>query len=259
MGSIITATRKSRARVITQISALAFLNVHLLQLRSVCFPVLNCHSCPLAVFACPIGVLVNFASLRVFPFTTVGILGLVGILGGRLVCGWVCPFGLLQDGLHKIPTKKTSLSPKLAYTKYVLLIGLVFLVPFFWPRLPLTFCHLCPAGTLESAIPWAIMGVSSPWRFSFLLRVAILLALVILAIAVSRSFCRFVCPLGAILSLFNGFSLFRMRSTKHDCTDCDVCARECPVEIHPVHQINSAECVRCLDCTSTGHLALGIR
>jgi len=259
MGSIIKAIQKVRAQFLSQATSLVFLNAYFLRLRSICIPALNCHSCPAAVFACPIGVVVNFASLRIFPFVAIGILGLVGIIGGRLVCGWLCPFGLIQDGLHKIPTKKLSVPPKLGYAKYGVLIALVLLVPFFFPGSALVFCRLCPAGTLESSIPWRIMGVSSPFILGFSVRIAILVGVLALVIIVSRGFCRVLCPLGAIFALFNRFSLLRIRLTKHDCNNCGLCAKKCPVDIDPVTQMNSPECIRCLKCTSTHHLKLGAR
>ncbi len=259
MGSIIKATKATRLRTITQVAGLALFNLHFLRLRSVCVPILNCHSCPLAVFACPIGVLVNFSALRLVPLITLGVLGLAGALGGRLVCAWICPFGVLQDWAHKIRKKRANLWPRVAYLKYALLLGLVLAVPFLLPKSNYTFCNLCPAGTLESAIPWAILGVSSPWRLQFALRVGILVGTVVLAVVVSRGFCRVACPLGAILGVFNKLSLLRMRLTKEDCNSCGACARRCPVGIDPVRQINHAECIRCLECTTTGHLKLGVR
>jgi len=259
MGSIITGIKKVKGRLVSQITSLVALNLYFLQLHSICIPALNCHFCPAAVFACPIGVLVNFSSLRIFPFVAVGLLGLVGIIGGRLVCGWLCPFGLLQDSLHKIPTRKITVPHQFAYTKYAVLIGLVILVPFFFPNSHLTFCRLCPTGTLESAIPWKIMGISSGYDFRFLLRISILLGVVALAIVLNRGFCRLLCPLGAIFSIFNRFSLFRIRLTKKDCNNCGRCTKMCPAGLNPAEQMHSPECIRCLECTSTRHLKLGIK
>lgn len=258
MGSIIEKAKKlNKERLVAQLSVLVFLNIPLINLHTVCAPVLYCHSCPLASMACPIGVLVNFSTLRILPFVTIGILGVVGTLGGRFVCGWLCPFGLLQDWLHKIPSKKLSLPYWFTYTKYVLLAALVFMVPFFLPNTPYTFCNFCPAGTLESTIPWAFMGVSSGFGFSFFMRITILLGVLVFVVLVSRGFCRGLCPLGAIFGFFNKFSLFRLGMTKEECKDCGVCLAKCPVEIHPVKQMNTRECTRCLDCTTTGHLKIG--
>ncbi|MDI6827889.1 MAG: 4Fe-4S binding protein [Armatimonadota bacterium] len=209
--------------------------------------------------ACPIGILINFGTLRLIPFITIGILGLVATLGGRLVCGWICPFGLLQDALYKIRTRKITLPYQLTFVKYVLLVGLVFAVPFLLPGRPYTYCNFCPAGTLESAIPWAFMGISSGSWWSFITRITILLGVLILAVLASRSFCRVLCPLGALFALFNRFSLFRLKMTIKTCDGCGICQAKCPVEIDPVSQMNTAECIRCLECTTTNHLKLGTK
>jgi len=238
---------------------LLVLNSYFLQLRFACVPALHCHSCPLSIFACPVGVLVNFSALRILPFFAIGMLGIVGVVSGRLVCGWLCPFGLIQDVLHKIPVRKIRIPRKFAYTKYLVLIGLVFAVPFFFPNSRFTFCRVCPAATLEASIPWRIMGVSSGYGFSFFFRVAVLLGVLVLVVILNRGFCRLLCPLGAIFSLFNRFSLFRIRLTKKDCNDCGLCARVCPVGLNPAKEMYSPECIRCLKCTSTRHLKFGIK
>ena len=258
MGSIIKKVNKfRRARLFTQLSVLIFLNLPFLHLQSVCAPVFYCHGCPLASMACPIGVLVNLSTLRIIPFVTIGILGLVGAVGGRLVCGWICPFGLIQDLLYKIRTKKIALPPVLNYFKYVVLVGLVFAVPFFFPGKPYTFCHFCPSGTLEASIPWQLMGEpSGGGQLWFIIRMSVVVITLGLAVVASRSWCRVFCPLGAIFSFFNRFSLFRFKLTRDKCNSCGVCARECPVEIDPVMEMNTAECIRCMDCTTTNHIKL---
>lgn len=261
MGSMIDRLKKNTLkRRLTQSGVLVFLNIPFINLLFVSCPVFYCHGCPLASMACPLGVLVNFSTLHIFPFVTLGILGLVGVIGGRLVCGWLCPFGLIQDLLHKIPIKKIRLSPKLYYIKYVLLVGLVFAVPFFWPGQPYTFCHFCPSGTLEASIPWKFLGEDSQGGLpAFIMRISIAAFVLILAVVASRSWCRVLCPLGAIFAFFNRFSIFRFRLEHEKCNNCNVCANKCPVDIDPVGQMNTAECIKCLDCTCTKHIKLGTR
>jgi polyferredoxin len=258
MGSIITRLKTIRKqRLLTQASFLLALNLYMVRVPQVCFPALNCHSCPAAVFACPVGVIVNFCQLRLVPYITLGMLGLVGLVGGRIICGWVCPFGLLQDLLHRIPTRKYTLPQQLGWLKYVFLGGMVLLLPLAFTRWDFSYCNVCPAASLESAIPWAFLGVSSGHGFRFVLRMSILLIVLVSAIVASRSFCRLMCPLGAIFSVFNRFSLFRLNHRNDTCTECGRCRKECPVAIDPVRQMNTAECIRCTDCTAEGCLGLG--
>lgn len=259
MASLIEKARRiTRTRALVQVLSLVGLNSFFWQPRSICVPAFNCHSCPAATFACPVGVLVNFSSLRIFPFVALGIIGLAGVFGGRIWCGYVCPFGFFQDLLHKIPSRKLRLPRAAGYLSWVLLGGLVFALPYFLPELNLNYCTYCPVGTLESAIPWAAMGVASIWRVSFALRVGVLLAIILLAVFVNRGFCRSLCPLGAMLSVFNRFSLLRIRQENESCNSCGLCASKCPVDIDPVEDMNNGACVRCMNCT-TRCLKLGLK
>ncbi len=74
-------------------------------LKYTCVPGLNCYSCPGAVGSCPIGALQALLNQRGFqvPFGVLGFFFLFGSLFGRFICGFLCPFGLVQDLLHKIP------------------------------------------------------------------------------------------------------------------------------------------------------------
>ena len=108
------------------------------QPKSVCVPVLNCYSCPGALGACPIGSLQSTlaGTALKFPFYVVGLLLLFALCLGRIICGWLCPFGLVQDLLYKIPTPKfgkNSITAKLTYLKYVIAAIFVVLLPiYFW-------------------------------------------------------------------------------------------------------------------------------
>ena len=255
MRAIIAALRHHVRPLVQSVSLLGF-NAYFLDFKRVCGPVFNCHSCPLAVFACPVGVLVNFSMLHLVPLVAIGVVGLVGVLGGRIICGWLCPFGFLQDLLHKIPSGKFCLPAWLLHAKYVVLVVMVVVIPYVLPGSILVFCRLCPAGTLESSIPWRTMTHSWTWSGMFIARLVVVAAVLVGAVLVSRVFCRLVCPLGAILSLFNRFSLVRMQVTVA-CNQCGLCVKQCPMEIHPMDQLNSAECIRCLECSKSRHFRLG--
>ena len=87
-------------------------------LKSVCIPVLNCHSCPSALFACPIGTLQHFMTIRKFPYLLTAYLALIGISVGSLACGWLCPFGLMQYLLYKIKSLKLRIPDRLSSLRY---------------------------------------------------------------------------------------------------------------------------------------------
>ena len=141
----------------------------------VCVPGLNCYSCPAASGACPIGsfqAVVGSSKFR-FSYYITGILILLGVLLGRFICGFLCPFGWFQELLHKIPTKKFStkrLRP-LTYLKYIILVVTVFLLPLLVVNeLGLGdpyFCkYLCPQGVLEGAIPLSLVNSGIRARYS---------------------------------------------------------------------------------------------
>jgi ferredoxin-type protein NapH len=223
-------------------------------------PGLNCYSCPAAVTACPIGGLQHFAASRQVPLFLAGALGLIGLGTGRLTCGWLCPFGLIQDAAHRLPTPKWSPQSQLPWLRYAVLVVLVLALPFLtgeqW------FSRLCPAGTLEAGIPWVLLSgqVRSQAGALFAFKLATLGGLLGWMVVTRRPFCRYLCPLGAIYGLFNPVSFFRVRLDRAACSGCQQCSAACPVDIDPLTEINSRRCIHCLECVrvcSTGALQLG--
>ncbi|MEA3432423.1 MAG: 4Fe-4S binding protein [candidate division WOR-3 bacterium] len=221
-------------------------------MKSVCVPILNCYACPLARTSCPIGILQHFIITKSFPFYVIGVFGTVGIFLGRWTCGWLCPFGFLQDLLHKIKSKKLRMKRQITISKYIVLVVLVIVIPFV--TLESWFCKLCPQRTLEGGIPIALgfLGgelksqiLSSPL---FYLKAGILVAVILLSVFIKRFFCRTICPLGAILGLFNRISLLRLRVDELRCDRCERCREICPVDINIYEDPNSPECVRCMEC-----------
>jgi polyferredoxin len=181
-----------------------------------------------------------------------GIVLLFGALIGRLFCGWCCPFGLLQELLYKIPSRKIHIAPHFEKLKYVILAVLVIALPFFFgTNTPFFFCRLCPPATIQSALPWAIIRRELPELIPGVLRITFLLAVIILAAVSLRAFCRVFCPLGALMGLFNKFSLLFITRNAAECNGCRNCESECPMGItdnHIASGTRSPECILCLEC-----------
>ena len=235
-------------------------NIYKGPLKNVCTPGLNCYSCPGASGACPLGALQNSlaSSGKTAPYYVFGIIMLYGLLFGRWICGFLCPFGLIQELFHKIPTpklKKNKVTRILSYFKYVILAFFVFIIPiaYAFRNFPLPgFCkYICPAGTLEGAMGLLsnkvnegylrMLGPLFTWKF--LLMVSILTA----CIFIFRFFCRFLCPLGALYGLFNKISLVGVKVDHSSCTDCGLCVGKCKMDIK---HVGDAECINCGECIS---------
>jgi len=209
---------------------------------------LNCYACPAAVFACPIGALQQFSVNHKIPYYTIGFLGVTGVLIGRLSCGWFCPFGLLQDYMHKIKAPKLRLGNRFGWTRYAVLVFLVGVIPYL--TLQTWFSKLCPVGTIEASIPLVAINASlrSLIGGMYIIKLSILAAFLLAMVFIRRPFCRFVCPLGAIYSLFNRFSRFQLTVDTAKCTKCGECKKSCPTDIKIYENPQNSQCIRCLDC-----------
>ena len=222
-----------------------------LRMHNICGPVFHCYACPLATFACPIGIIAQFSAIHVFPFIAIGTLVLTGSIFGTLLCGWACPFGFLQDMLAKIPTKKFIPPQWTGHLRYVVLAVAVVAVPYLFGEDHFLFvCRLCPAGALEKALPdvvtAALTGKEIPWPNAIKITVIVLFFTGVLL--VRRPWCKMLCPLGAIFGVFNRFSVFSMRIDEDGCTKCKSCHKLCDIGLKPDQQINAPECIRCLEC-----------
>ena len=234
--------------------------------KRVCAPGLNCASCPAALFACPIGILQNFlASLKVFNFKSLVSIGsyilgfflLYGAIFGRLICGWVCPFGFIQDLLYKVPFFKKRLITSLSLQRAIRVLVLFTVLVFPWLFLNSigigeeTFCkYICPSGTLLAGLPNIALHPSFTSMIGkvFCLKLFVLFVVIVGAIVDQRFFCKYVCPLGFIYGFFNSMSIFRVKHIAEKCNDCKMCTRVCPVGIDPRTQVDTVECIRCLNC-----------
>ncbi|MCF0145241.1 MAG: 4Fe-4S binding protein [Eubacterium sp.] len=227
------------------------------QIKGICVPGLNCYSCPGAIGSCPLGSLQNALSAVNYrlPLYILGILLLFGLLLGRVVCGFLCPFGLIQELLYKIPLpkiKKSRWTRYLSKLKYVILVIFVIFLPLWFglaDGLPVpAFCkYICPAGTLEGGI---LLVSSSPDLQSmtgalFAWKIALMVFFLGGVIFIYRGFCRFICPLGALYALFAKVSLFGIKVDESKCSHCGACVRYCKMDIQ---KPGDAECIQCGEC-----------
>lgn len=194
--------------------------------------------------------LLNFAIL-------IGVLG-VSLVAGRAFCGWLCPLGALQDYLARLarkwsgekrairgkksparfPTRLPKRVDKWARTiKYVLLAVVLWVsVTAVFPPLH----HLCPVRAV----------------FSFKLKTgllwSVLITFIITSMLVERFWCKYLCPLGAALAVFNKIAPLRLKVDENRCVDCGRCNTECPMDIEDAHaNSRDLECIQCLECLET--------
>ena len=232
-------------------------NIYQGNTKKMCAPGINCYSCPGAIGACPLGSLQgSFSADRSTLYYVGGILLLYCLMFGRMICGWLCPFGLIQELVFKIKTPKVKKSPitrLLSWFKYVVLVFFVFIVPILYAfrdtPLP-AFCkYICPAGTLEGGIGllsnavnesyFSMLGPLFTWKF------ALMVSILVGSIFIFRLFCRFICPLGALYGIFNKISVFGIKLDNNKCTQCGLCQAHCKVDIK---HVGDQECISCGEC-----------
>lgn len=257
-------------RKIVQVAALGYSNTYIGNFvsgqiykgrwKQFCNPGMNCYSCPAARLACPIGAMQAVSGSMNFKlsFYVIGFVLALGVVFGRAICGFFCPFGLIQELIYKIPFPKKKLWKWLTYVKYVLLAVLVVIMPVTMVNeLGMSspaFCeYICPAGTLEGGIP--LLSTHPELRATlgalFSVKACILIITLIGCLSVCRFFCKVMCPLGAIYGLLNKVSIYHMECNKKTCVSCGKCHNICPMDVDPVKNPNSAECIRCGKCVAS--------
>ena len=229
------------------------------KVKQICVPGLNCYSCPAAAGACPIGSFQAVVGSSKFSFSyyITGILIFFGVMLGRFICGFLCPFGWFQDLLHKIPTKKFSTRKlkALRFIKYGVLAVFVVALPILITNpaglaTPYFCKYICPQGILEGAIPLSLakssiraaLGALFTWKFT------ILAVIILLSVLFYRPFCKWLCPLGAFYALFNKVSLLKYKVDEDKCISCGKCSRTCKMDVDIRKNTSHTECIRCGAC-----------
>ena len=230
-----------------------------------------------------------------FPYIAIGVILIVPVLVGRSFCGWICPFGFVQDLFALTPIRKRYPSKKtdqrLKSIKYVILFVVLFLVAWLgiWTFLGIDeglrtavglpfatafWATINPASTFFVIIPYLYhFGIVSPiltqwnppfiaWGWPMYLRLGFLVVILFMALFITRPFCRYLCPTGAMMGLVGQFSFLTVSRSATECLGptCDSprCKQSCPVGIDvmakPFGPIHDPECLLCLDCVAKcGH------
>jgi len=245
IGIFIFREKKLKKRRIVQLSSLILLNLAGVGIifKMLYAPYLHCYACPLASTACPIGAIQNFIILGKVPYYLLGYTTLFFTVLGRVFCGWMCPFGILQDAVDKIFNRKKTMVHKFEFTKFIVLILTLIAA---WRVSDTLFCKICPAGFIEAAVPYRIEH-GMIFDTLFIGRIIFFIFLIGIIFLISRFWCRYLCPLGAWAGIFNKVSFLRLH-VKDNCTKCGICTKACPMGLEPYKSERSTDCILCGEC-----------
>jgi ferredoxin len=191
---------------------------------------------------------------KIAPGTIVlfGAVVVLGILLSRFFCGWLCAFGALQAVfgwigrkiLRRRFTVPRKLDAVLRWIKYPLLLGIVWLS---WRAGELVIRPYDPMA----AYGHLSTGLASVWS-EFAVGFVVLAAVMLLSALYDRVFCKYLCPLGAMLAILSRVPFFRVRREASTCISCSKCDRACPmnIEVATAASVDSPECIACLECVT---------
>ncbi len=256
----------SRSRRRVQILAAILLTCNLTVFTSaavffggVCLPIIHCNACPLTWFSCPIYTISEYVQFHSVPWLALGMLAAIGALAGRFFCGWICPMGLLQDLLQRVPAPRLRLPFAMRWLKYGILLGTVGAAAYWVGKEAFFFfCNTCPVATLEVTLPGMVLARGGPVDAGRLLRLVVLAGVLALVLLNARAFCKAFCPVGALVAWANKVALVPLRLDPAACIHCGRCDRACPMRI-PVEDCSRtgravnrhSECIVCLECART--------
>lgn len=251
----------STKRRIVQLVSLVALNSNIWALgeRGLCVPVMNCEACAVAWLGCPVGMMARSISYIEFPLAAFLCVIGIGLLVGRFFCGWVCPMGLLFDMLYKIRVPKIKIPAFFGWFKYAFLILSVGVVAYVFGEnyefTKLFFCNFCPTAALDVVLPEMIMNQDYYMDSGRIFRFSVLAVVLILSMVNHRSFCKVMCPIGAMIAVTNKFSLLSLKLDKNTCIECKKCNSACPMDVSVMESkergkpfSRDLECIECLNC-----------
>jgi len=217
-----------------------------------------------------------------FPFLILGVFFLSGVLFGRTACGWMCPFGLWQDVLSWVPVKKKEVKredneafAEIGGTILWILILVSIFIGFYkyifgvdqpladGPYTVIPWAPWDPAGilfvSLYEILRWgliegkSVFQILSTFSFYFWLRFSFLTLIAVLGIFYPRSYCRWICPTGALLGYCSKYSILTISRDPLRCdSGCDRCEKACPMGVpilsNDPERIADSMCINCGAC-----------
>jgi len=278
-------------RLVSQLFFFLLLNAVLFGITPIplVLPVLNSSGTSQKIIGDAFAVMQEQLYQAVFPWIPLASFFLLAVFLGRTTCGWVCPYGFVQDILGYFKRRHAEASPRthaqMINAKYVILAIVIFIVAILGASVALgvgasyrsalgefgeaPFNFLSPADTLLAIIPKmaldlryalaeqsfsAILSGITSLSLLFWIRIVILATVIGLAVYVPRSWCRYLCPHGALLAFLNRFSFLGLKReaikcTKATCRDCvKVCPMRVPILDLPWEKFSDPECIYCMKC-----------
>ncbi|NLK46983.1 MAG: 4Fe-4S binding protein [Treponema sp.] len=170
---------------------------------------------------------------------------LVTIIAGPVFCGWLCPLGSVQDWIRSLSIKlkiKRVKIPKrvdlaLSLARFIVLFFVVFVTT---KSLSLMFMRIDPYYALTHFWTGEVFPLS----------ILILALTLLFSLFIDRPWCRWFCPLGAILSVLGKISFFKIKKPSSVCISCCLCNKACPVGLMPEKGVKELRCIRCGLCSS---------
>jgi len=289
--------RISRKRILVQLAFFVLFNAAFfgVPFMPLLVPVLQCFAMPCTTVLCNFGTLqrnlsFDWVVFPALPLASVAMFVIIGAAVGRAMCGWACPLGFFQDVFASVAgffkRKQKLLSQKLHFmltsVKYMVLFAILSIVVSVgaayvsnWllgkkyafslgicGRAP--YCIICPVPTLFVTVPslFSTLLLGAPFPelpLTFYIGFAALMFLVVSSLMKKRFWCGYICPLGALMSFFNKFSLLHIKKKANKCTtfcrghqkDCN---KNCPmgIDVSRNHEPSSnPECIFCYNCAES--------
>ena len=229
---------------------------HVLEDSGVVIPLLSSASLHAV---CPFGGVVSlyqFAAVGTFTqkihqssFVLMILVFTLAFLFGSVFCGWVCPLGSAQEWVGKLGKRifkkrynhfiPRRIDQYMRYLRYVMLAWVIYMT--------------ASTGKLAFGDIDPYYALFNFWTGEVAITGLVVLGITLLAsLAVERPWCKYACPYGALLGITNLFSVFSIRRRESTCKSCDLCTRDCPmnIHVHAVKVVRDHQCIGCLECTS---------